>query len=203
MLTREENELVTRISAGTPMGETMRRYWIPALLARELPEPDCPPVRVKLLGEELVAFRDTEGRVGLLDEYCPHRRASLFFGRNEECGLRCVYHGWKFDVSGRCVDMMNEPEELSFKHKIRQPSYPAVEIGGIIWAYMGPPDLQPPLPKFAWTQAPATHRHVSRAASTPRTRRSCTGSSRPTPAGRASAPRIRSFAARRPRSSST
>ncbi len=116
MLTREENELVTRISAGTPMGETMRRYWIPALLARELPEPDCPPVRVKLLGEELVAFRDTEGRVGLLDEYCPHRRASLFFGRNEECGLRCVYHGWKFDVSGRCVDMMNEPEELSFKH---------------------------------------------------------------------------------------
>ena len=89
----------------------MRRYWIPALLAWELPEPDGPPVRVRLLGEELVAFRDTEGRIGLLDEYCPHRRASLFFGRNEECGLRCVYHGWKFDVGGRCVDMMNEPEE--------------------------------------------------------------------------------------------
>jgi len=162
MLTREENELVTRISAGTPMGETMRRYWIPALLARELPEPDCPPVRVKLLGEELVAFRDTEGRVGLLDEYCPHRRASLFFGRNEECGLRCVYHGWKFDVSGRCVDMMNEPEELSFKHKIRQQSYPTVELGGLIWAYMGPPDREPPLPKFAWTQSAPTHRHVSK-----------------------------------------
>ena len=162
MLTREENELVTRISAGTPMGETMRRYWIPALLARELPEPDCAPVRVKLLGEELVAFRDTEGRVGLLDEYCPHRRASLFFGRNEECGLRCVYHGWKFDVSGRCVDMMNEPEELSFKHKIRQQSYPTVELGGLIWAYMGPPDREPPLPKFAWTQSAPTHRHVSK-----------------------------------------
>jgi len=162
MLTREENELITRISAGTPMGETVRRYWIPALLAREVPEPDCPPVRVKLLGEELVAFRDTEGRVGLLDEYCPHRRASLFFGRNEECGLRCVYHGWKFDVSGRCVDMMNEPEELSFKHKIRQQSYPTVELGGLVWTYMGPPDLQPPLPKFAWTQSPATHRHVSK-----------------------------------------
>src|SRR5713101_1718186 len=138
MLTHEENELITRIGAGTPMGNTVRRYWVPALLASELPEPDCPPVRVKLLGEDLVAFRDTEGRVGLLDEFCPHRRASLFFGRNEECGLRCVYHGWKFDVSGRCVDMMNEPEELTFKHKIRQPSYPTVEMGGLIWAYMGP-----------------------------------------------------------------
>jgi phenylpropionate dioxygenase-like ring-hydroxylating dioxygenase large terminal subunit len=162
MLTREDNELITRIGAGTPMGTTMRRYWIPALLAGDLPEPDCPPVRVKLLGEELVAFRDTEGRVGLLDEFCPHRRASLFFGRNEECGLRCVYHGWKFDASGRCVDMMNEPEELSFKHKIHQPAYPTVEMGGLIWAYMGPPDLMPPLPRFAWTQAPATHRHVSK-----------------------------------------
>ena len=101
------------------MGTTMRRYWIPALLARELPEPDCPPVRVQLLGEDLVAFRDTQGRIGLLDELCPHRRASLFFGRNEECGLRCVYHGWKFDVGGRCVDMMNEPESTQFKDKIR------------------------------------------------------------------------------------
>lgn len=162
MLTHEENELITRIGAGTPMGNTMRRYWIPALLAWELPEPDCPPVRVKLLGEDLVAFRDTEGRVGLLDEFCPHRRASLFFGRNEACGLRCVYHGWKFDVRGRCVDMMNEPEELSFKNKIRQPSYPTVEMGGLIWAYLGPPELEPPLPKFAWTQSPATHRHVSK-----------------------------------------
>jgi phthalate 4,5-dioxygenase len=162
MLTHEDNELITRIGAGTPMGNTMRRYWIPVLLAWELPEPDCPPVRVKLLGEDLVAFRDTEGRVGVLDEFCPHRRASLFFGRNEECGLRCVYHGWKFDVSGRCVDMMNEPEELSFKHKIRQLSYPTVEMGGLIWAYMGPPALEPPLPRFAWTQSPATHRHVSK-----------------------------------------
>ncbi|PYN94959.1 MAG: (2Fe-2S)-binding protein [Candidatus Rokuibacteriota bacterium] len=162
MLTREENELITRIGAGTPMGTTIRRYWMPALLAWELPEPDCPPVRVKLLGEDLVAFRDTEGHVGLLDELCPHRRASLFFGRNEECGLRCAYHGWKFDVSGRCVDMMNEPEDLTFKHKIRQPSYPTVELGGVIWAYMGPPELTPPPPRFAWTQSLATHRHVSK-----------------------------------------
>jgi phthalate 4,5-dioxygenase len=162
MLTREENELITRIGAGTPMGDTMRRYWIPALLSRELPRPDCPPVRVKLLGEDLIAFRDTEGRVGLLGEFCPHRGASLFFGRNEECGLRCVYHGWKFDVGGRCVDMMNEPEELSFKHKIRQTAYPTVELGGLVWAYLGTPGLEPPSPKFAWTQAPATHRHVSK-----------------------------------------
>ena len=114
MLAREENELITHIDPGTPMGNTMRRYWMPALLAWELPEADCPPVRVKLLGEDLVAFRDTLGRIGLIDEYCPHRRVSLFFGRNEACGLRCVYHGWKFDVDGHCVDMMNEPEELNF-----------------------------------------------------------------------------------------
>ena len=162
MLAREENELITHIDPGTPMGNTMRRYWMPALLAWELPEADCPPVRVKLLGEDLVAFRDTQGRIGLLEEYCPHRRVSLFFGRNEECGLRCVYHGWKFDVDGHCVDMMNEPEELHFKNKVRTNAYPTVEVGGIIWTYMGPPELQPPPPKFAWTQVPETHRHVSK-----------------------------------------
>src|SRR5262245_30733950 len=162
MLTREDNERVTHVGRGTPMGETLRRYWIPALLARELAEPDGAPVRVKLLGEELVAFRDTRGRIGLLDEHCPHRLVSLFFGRNEDCGLRCVYHGWKFDVDGRCVDMMNEPEDLGFAHKIRTTSYPTAEAGGIIWAYLGPPEHRPPLPHFAWTQAPATHRHVSK-----------------------------------------
>ena len=162
MLAREENELLTRVGPDTPMGATMRRYWIPALLAWELPAPDGPPVRVKVLGEELVAFRDTQGRIGLLEEFCPHRRVSLFFGRNEECGLRCVYHGWKFDVDGRCVDMMNEPEALNFTQKVRATSYPTVEVGGIIWAYMGAPELPPPLPKFAWTQAPATHRHVTK-----------------------------------------
>src|SRR5437667_11409192 len=109
MLSKEETELLTRTGSGTPMGEVMRRYWLPALLADELPAPDCPPIRVRLLGEELVAFRDSEGRVGLLDEYCAHRRASLFFGRNEECGLRCIYHGWKYDVEGRIVDTPVEP----------------------------------------------------------------------------------------------
>ena len=154
MLTHEENELITRISPGTPMGDTIRRYWIPALLAREVPEPDCPPVRVKLLGEDLVAFRDTEGRIGLIEEFCPHRRVSLFFGRNEECGLRCIYHGWKFDVTGACVDMMNEPEEYDFKHKVRVTAYPTCELGGIVWTYMGPAEKIPPLPKFAWTRHP-------------------------------------------------
>ena len=162
MLSREENELLTRVGPGTPMGDTMRRYWVPALMARELPAPDCPPVRVKLLGEDLVAFRDTEGRIGLLDELCPHRRASLFLGRNEECGLRCVYHGWKFDVAGRCVDMMNEPEELGFKAKIRTTSYPVIEMGGLVWAYMGAKDAAPPPPRFAWTQTPESRRHVSK-----------------------------------------
>jgi phthalate 4,5-dioxygenase len=162
MLAHDDNERATRVGPGTPMGTTMRRYWMPALLAWELPEPDCPPVRVKLLGEELVAFRDSRGKIGLLEEHCPHRRVSLFFGRNEDCGLRCVYHGWKFDVDGRCVDMMNEPEELSFADKIRTTAYPTVEVGGVIWAYLGPEERRPPLPKFAWTQAPATHRHVSK-----------------------------------------
>src|SRR5258706_5300918 len=160
MLSRQDNELLTQVGPGTPMGDTMRRYWIPALLAWELPEPDCPPVRVKLLGEDLIAFRDTQGRIGLLDEFCPHRRVSLFFGRNEEYGLRCVYHGWKFDAAGRCVDQMNEPE--SFAHKVHITSYPTVEAGGIVWAYMGPADLRPALPLFGWTQLPATHRHVSK-----------------------------------------
>src|SRR5690242_10308598 len=143
MLSRQDNELLTRVGPTTPMGDTLRRYWLPALLARELAEPDCPPVRVRLLGEDLIAFRDTTGRVGLLEEFCPHRRASLFFGRNEECGLRCVYHGWKFDADGRCVDMMNEPPENQFKDKIAITSYPTLEAGGVIWAYLGPPARQP------------------------------------------------------------
>ena len=162
MLSREDNALLTRVERGTPMGDTMRRYWMPALLSRELPEPDCPPVRVRLLGEDLIAFRDTQNRVGLLDEYCPHRRASLYFGRNEECGLRCVYHGWKFDLDGRCVDMMNEPTELQFKDKVATVAYPTLEVGGVIWAYMGPPERKAAPPDFAWTRVPATHITVSK-----------------------------------------
>ena len=117
MLSLEDNELLTRVGRGKPMGELLRRFWHPVLLSSELPKPDCPPVRVRLMGERLVAFRDTSGRVGLLAEACPHRRASLFFGRNEEDGLRCIYHGWKYDVEGRCVDMPSEPRGRRPHHR--------------------------------------------------------------------------------------
>ena len=131
MLSHAENEIVTRTGPATPMGNVMRRYWVPALMSSELPEPDGAPVRVKLLSEKLVAFRDSNGTIGLLDEFCPHRRASLFLGRNEACGLRCVYHGWKYDVDGNCVDMMNEPPESRYKEKIHITAYPTVEMGGV------------------------------------------------------------------------
>src|SRR5881628_3505215 len=138
MLSREDNELLCRVGRGTPMGELLRQYWLPCLPSTELPGPDGPPKKVRLLGEDLVAFRDTQGRVGLVAENCPHRGASLFFGRNEDCGLRCVYHGWKFDVTGNCIDMPNEPAESDFKTKIKAVSYPCVERNGIVWTYMGP-----------------------------------------------------------------
>ena len=160
MLTREENVAVTMTGAGTPMGDVLRRYWIPALLSRELSEPDGPPVRVQLLGERLVGFRDSTGRLGLVGEFCPHRRASLWLGRNEDAGLRCVYHGWKFDVEGRCIDQMNEAEP--FCQKIRLKAYPTCEMGGVIWAYLGPLGQVPPRPRFEWTQVPESHRHVSK-----------------------------------------
>jgi phthalate 4,5-dioxygenase len=162
MLTREENELLIRTNRGTAGGEYFRRYWVPALLAQEVPAPDSPPVRVRLMGEDLVAFRDTNGRVGLVDEFCPHRGASLFLGRNEECGLRCVYHGWKFDVSGVCVDMPNEPPEYGFQNKVSITSYPTREYGGVIWTYMGPPAHVPELPKLEWARVPETYRYVSK-----------------------------------------
>ena len=129
MLTKEDNELLTQTGPGTPMGELFRRFWMPALLAEELPHPDCDPVRIRILSEDMVAFRDTDGNVGVIDTHCPHRRASLFFGRNEECGLRCVYHGWKFDVNGNCVDMPSEPAESNFKDKFKIKAYPAKEYG--------------------------------------------------------------------------
>ena len=162
MLNKEENELVTRVGPGTPMGEVLRRYWMPFLLVEDLPEPDCAPMRVRLLGEDLVAFRDSDGQVGLLDELCPHRLASLFLGRNEENGLRCVYHGWKFDSTGNCVDMPNEPPESVFKDKVKTIAYPTVELGGVLWTYMGPPELQPEPPAMEWLRAPDTHRFVSK-----------------------------------------
>jgi phthalate 4,5-dioxygenase len=160
MLSTDDNQLVTRVGPGTPMGEVMRRYWIPALLSSELPSPDCPPVRVRLLGENLVAFRDTQGNVGIMEELCPHRLASLWLGRNEEGGLRCIYHGWKFDVDGNCIDQMNEPEQ--FNHKVKANAYPTFEQGDVIWTYMGPPELTPAHPEFEYTRVDHAHRAVSK-----------------------------------------
>ena len=140
MLTVQDNEKLTRVGPGTPGGDLFRAYWQPACMTSELPEKDGAPLRVRLLGEDLIAFRDTEGHVGLVDAYCPHRRAPLFFGRNEECGLRCVYHGWKFDKNGDCVDMPSEPEGTPLQARVKINAYPTHEAGGIVWTYMGPAD---------------------------------------------------------------
>src|SRR6185295_12980638 len=136
---QETADLLVRTGPGTPMGNLMRRYWVPVMLLPEIAEPDCAPVRVKILGERLLAFRDTQGRPGLIDEFCAHRGASLFLGRNEEGGIRCSYHGWKYDVTGQCI-----------------------ERGDILWAYMGPPDKQPAPPELEWSLLPPSHRYVSK-----------------------------------------
>jgi phthalate 4,5-dioxygenase len=161
MLTRDDNEALCRVGAGTLMGNLMREYWIPALLSSEIPSPDSDPVRVMLLGERLIAFRDTDGRIGLLQNNCPHRGASLFFGRNEEAGLRCVYHGWKFSTSGECVDMPNEPAESDFKHKVRAGAYPTHERNGVVWAYLGPRTTPPPLPSLEGNMLPGDEWQVT------------------------------------------
>jgi phenylpropionate dioxygenase-like ring-hydroxylating dioxygenase large terminal subunit len=155
MLSAEDNELLCRVGPGTPMGQFMREYWLPAFGANELPEPDGAPLRMRLLGENLIAFRATAGKYALMAHNCPHRGASLFFGRNEEDGLRCVYHGWKFDVDGNCVDMPNEPAESDFRTKVKAVAYPCVERNGIVWTYMGPRDTPPPLPDWLPNLDPA------------------------------------------------
>src|SRR5690349_5285035 len=162
MLKREQNELLCRTGPGTPMGELMRRYWIPVLLSSELPEPDCPPVRVKVLSERLIAFRDSTGKLGLIDEFCAHRGVSLWFGRNEESGIRCPYHGWKYDVNGQCTEVPSEPVESGYCQKIRLKSYPLYEMGGVIWVYMGPADQQPPYPEFEFATVPAEQTYTSK-----------------------------------------
>lgn len=144
MLTAEENDLLCRVENDAPMGRLMRQHWVPALLSEEIAEPDGKPVRVRVLGENLVAFRDSEGRVGVLDELCPHRRASLVYGRNEDCGLRCLYHGWKMDVEGNVTEMASEPPESPLKEKVRHKAYPAREAGGFVWIWMGEAEAMPP-----------------------------------------------------------
>lgn len=154
MLNKEDNDLITTVGPGTPTGDLFRQYWLPVLLSTELPGTDCPPVRARVLGEDLIAFRTTSGTIGLIGNNCPHRGASLYFGRNEEEGLRCVYHGWKYDVTGNCVDMPNEPPESNFKHKIHHTAYPCHEVNGIVWTYMGPRRDAPSFPKLPWTLVP-------------------------------------------------
>ena len=162
MLRQEVNDLLTQTGQGTPMGDMFRRYWLPALLAEELPENDCPPVRVQLLSERLIAFRDTAGRYGMMDEFCAHRRVSLWFGRNEEHGLRCPYHGWKYDVTGQCVEVPSEPAESGFCEKIKLNAYPLVKIGDVLWTYMGPAELTPPMPEWEFALVPPERSFTSK-----------------------------------------
>ena len=162
MLKKEQNDLVTQTGPGTPMGNLFRRYWQPALLAEELSEPDCAPVRLKLLSESMVAFRDSSGRLGAIDEFCAHRGVSLWFGRNEENGLRCPYHGWKYDVKGQCVEVPSEPAESGFCDRVKLKSYPMIERGGVIWIYMGPPELQPPAPEWEFATVPPSQSFMSK-----------------------------------------
>lgn len=162
MLTTEENAQLTKVGPGTLMGDLMRQYWIPVVLSSEL-APGDRVKRVRILGEDLVAFRGPEGRPGLLGEWCTHRRASLYFARNESAGLRCVYHGWQYEAgSGRCIDMPNERPESCFQDKVGHPAYPCAERGGVVWAYMGPASPPPGLPDLEWALVPASQRFVSK-----------------------------------------
>jgi phenylpropionate dioxygenase-like ring-hydroxylating dioxygenase large terminal subunit len=162
VLKKEQNDYLTQVGPGTPMGRMFRSYWIPALLAEELPENDCPPVRVKLLHERMVAVRDSSGRYGLIDEFCAHRGVSLWFARNAEGGIRCPYHGWKYDVTGQCVEVPSEPSENGFCGKIKLRSYPLIKRGDILWTYMGPPESTPPLPEWEFALVPAHQTFTSK-----------------------------------------
>ncbi|MCB1744384.1 MAG: Rieske 2Fe-2S domain-containing protein [Gammaproteobacteria bacterium] len=163
MLSAEDNAVLTQTGASTPMGRYFRRFWQPVALSRELPEPDGAPIKLQVMGEELVAFRDTLGRVGLVDAWCPHRAAHMYYGRNEECGLRCVYHGWKFDVTGKAVDLPNVPPGVRMHDEMRIKAYPTREFGDLVWAYMGPQsDRIPELPQLEFALLPAEHRFVSK-----------------------------------------
>ena len=159
MLTPEDNSLLTAVGPGTPMGNLMRQFWLPALLESEIPGPDCDPIRLRLLGEDLIAFRDTAGRVGVIEPHCAHRCANLFFGRNEEGGLRCIFHGWKYDVDGNCLDMPSEPDGgAAIRHQVKLKAYPSTIRGGIVWMYMGPSSVPAEPPEFEFVSLPARQR---------------------------------------------
>jgi phthalate 4,5-dioxygenase oxygenase subunit len=162
MLNAKDNTFLTQVGQGTPMGNWLRRFWTPLTFSSLVPEPNCPPVEARMYGEDLVVFRDSNGKVGVIQALCPHRQAPLFYGRNEEGGLRCIYHGWKFDTSGMCVDMPNETPEYDYRDKVPCVGYPAKEAVGIIWVYMGPPRLQGEMPDMEWMRVPEANRNISR-----------------------------------------
>ena len=162
MLSKADNEFLTHAGAATPMGTLLRRFWMPALLSSELPERDGPPKKLRIMGEDLLAFRDTNGRIGIVEPHCPHRGANLYFGRNEECGLRCSFHGWKYDVEGNCVDLPTSLPESNYKDTIKLVAYPTREWGDIIWVYMGPREEMPELPQLELGLVPPAHRYVSK-----------------------------------------
>ena len=161
MLSQADNAILTRVGPGEPMGELLRRYWIPVLLSEELPTSNGDPLRVKLLGQTFVAWRDEQGRVGFFDEHCMHRGASLVLGRCEGDGLRCLYHGWKFSVTGEVLEMPNTPH-LAGKARLRAPNYPVYEAGELIWVYLGPKEKQPPHPNYPFMSGPPEHRVLMR-----------------------------------------
>ncbi|MFM0264984.1 Rieske 2Fe-2S domain-containing protein [Paraburkholderia sediminicola] len=161
MLSHKDNEILCRVGPGTPGGTLMRRYWHPVCASAQLPEPDCAPLRVRLLGEDYVAFRDTEGKVGFLEELCMHRGASLALGRVEEGGIRCLYHGWKFSVSGAVMETPNHADP-KYATRMKAPAFPVREEGGIVWAYVGPRELLPAFSRYAFMDADPKHRVVLR-----------------------------------------
>ncbi len=163
MLTPEENLLLCRVEGDAPMGQLMRRHWTPVCLIEEVAEVDGAPVKARVFGEDLVVFRDSDGRVGVMDEYCPHRRASLVFGRNEEGGLRCLYHGWKMDVEGNVLEMASEPAASCMATKVKHKAYPVQEWGGFVWAYMGPADATPAFTPPAWAPSADTRVSIAKA----------------------------------------
>jgi phenylpropionate dioxygenase-like ring-hydroxylating dioxygenase large terminal subunit len=162
MMSPENNDLLTLTGPGTPAGNLFRRYWLPACLSEELPKPECPPVRVKLMGEDLVAFRDRTGRVGLVGEHCPHRGVSLFYGRSEDCGLRCIYHGWLMDADGQVLETPAESEDNTIRNDVRHLAYPTHEVAGVVFAYLGPPDSMPLFPNYRFAEIPKDHTYVTK-----------------------------------------
>jgi len=163
MLSAQDNAFLVTSEPSTPMGNYLRCHWHPVALSEEVAKPDCPPIRVKIMGEDLLLFRDTNGKTGLIEPFCAHRGADLFFGRNEECGIRCIYHGWKYDINGNCIDMPNVPKDAAYHGKIKIKAYPTQEFAEMIWAYMGPADMQPELvPQLEVGLVPHTHRYVTK-----------------------------------------